>query len=191
VSHNRFRVKANRPTLGCTQAKEFRLFPLPDVIIPADLQRRISRRALACARRLIQMRREPQDFTLVMVWPDLRRDAAGSITSLRFRLGKHQDALQITSVHGQAKLAAILEWHASECIIREVIFERMGNSPLLAASDADLVALLDVLPLDPRMSVWADLAEKELAERESESAHRQLARYAARKIWLRAQEEGS
>lgn len=167
------------------------MVPLPIIVVPPDLKRRISRRALACARHIVAMRHEQQLEGHLLVWPDLRRDAAGSITNLRFRLGQHPSALRLASAHCQARLATSLEWHASECVIRQVIFQRMGDSPLLAASDADLFALLDVLPLDPRMGVWACIAEKELEERENESAHRKLSRHAARMTWLQAQKEST
>ena len=63
-----------------------------------------------------------------------------------------------------------------------------GQGPALSASDADLDVVLDRPPFDPGMSVWAEIAEKELKERENESAHRKLSRYEARMIWLAAQE---
>lgn len=161
------------------------------IVVPPDLRRRILRRALACARRIVAMRRERQCESYLLVWPDLRRDADGWVTNLRFRLGPHPDALKLASTHRPARLAAILEWHASECFIRGVISEWMGNTPLLAASDAELVALLDVLPLNACMDVWAQFAEKELEERENESGHRKLLRYSARMTWLKAQEKSN
>lgn len=162
------------------------MVPLPIIVVPPDLQRRISRRALACARRIVAMRLEGQCDLRLLVWPDLRRDADGFVVNLRFRMGPHPDALQLASTLRQARLAAALEWHASQCFVRGVISEWMGDTPLLAASDAALVTLLDVLPLDPCMDVWAEIAEQELEAREHESAHRKLSRHAARMTWLAA-----
>lgn len=170
---------------------ETKLVSLPVVVVPPDLQCRISRRALACARRIVLLRRQRPCVDYVLVWPDLRLDAAGAITNLRFRFAAHSEALKLAPTLRQARLAAALEWHASECVIREMVYKRMGKAPLLSASDADLDVLLDRPPFDLGMSVWAEIAEKELKERENESAHRKLSRYEARMIWLAAQEKSN
>lgn len=160
---------------------------LPVLSVPQDLQRRISRRALACARRIVFLRRQPFYDDYVWVWPDLRHDAAGAITNLRFRLGEHTGAVKLSVTFRESRLKAALEWHASETVIREMVYQQMGKTPLLFASDADLDDLLDVPQFDLSKSVWAEFAETELNERENESAHRKLSRYAARTTWLAAQ----
>jgi hypothetical protein len=135
----------------------------------------------------VLLRRQVFNGDYVWVWPDLRHDSAGTITNLRFRLKEHTGALKLAITLREARMKAALEWHASESVIREIVYQRLGKNPLLFASDADLDDLLDVPPFDPSMSVWAEIAETELRQRENESAHRKLSRYAARAIWLAAQ----
>lgn len=90
----------------------------------------------------------------------------------------------------ERRLAAALEWHGWECYSRHVICRLLGCQPLLVASDDELMAILDVNPVDPRMSAWDRLAEREWDARLHESNHRTLMRHASRTAWLAARQAG-
>lgn len=125
----------------------------------------------------------------VPVWADLRgRD--GAVTNIRFRVAAHPDAEKLPSDAPERRLAAALEWHGWECYSRHVICRLLGCQPLLVASDDELMAILDVNPVDPRMSAWDRLAEREWDARLHESNHRTLMRHASRTAWLAARQAG-
>ena len=155
---------------------------LPEITYPPHLERRIARRALACARRLRWMRRERLCEPDVPVRVELRRDSAGTLTNVRFRVGFHPDAVELDATKCESLLADALEWHARERCAFALIRHEWGDEPLLGASDEEVAAIADVLSIDPVESAWTVLAEAEQAARRNESNHRRMLRHAARRL---------
>ncbi|WP_299656538.1 hypothetical protein [uncultured Jannaschia sp.] len=155
---------------------EFVMMDLPEISIPEALDCRIERRALACSRRLKEIRHSHPKERFLWIWPEFRKSEAGIVTNVRFRLDDRRHAFEVDAMRSENNLASCLAWTARERYIVLRVIEECGPEPLFRATQKELEVLFDAIEIDPHASAWYDLAMREWLARDGESNHRKMLR---------------